>query len=156
MKSSTRLSGSIAATPILSPSCASSLSNSGLSNFRDPWPRKAMPTQERNAKDIVLIVDDTPDNLAVLTDALDDAGYMVLVATDGETALDRLQHITPDIILLDAVMPRLDGFETCRRLKQLEASRWIPVVFMTGLTETEDIVRGFRAGGVDYVTKPIR
>jgi len=115
-----------------------------------------MPTQERNAKDIVLIVDDTPDNLAVLTDALDDAGYMVLVATDGETALDRLQHITPDIILLDAVMPRLDGFETCRRLKQLEASRWIPVVFMTGLTETEDIVRGFRAGGVDYVTKPIR
>lgn len=115
-----------------------------------------MPAPERNSKDIVLIVDDLPDNLAVLTEALDEAGYMVLVATNGETALERLQHITPDIVLLDAVMPGLDGFETCRRLKQTEASRWIPVVFMTGLTETEDIVRGFQAGGVDYVTKPIR
>lgn len=107
-------------------------------------------------RDIVLIVDDVPENLAVLSDALDGAGYMVLVAEDGHTALERLERITPDIILLDAVMPGIDGFETCRRIKAAEATRRIPVVFMTGLTETEHILRGFSAGGIDYVTKPIK
>lgn len=106
-------------------------------------------------RDIVLIVDDVPENLAVLSDALDGAGYMVLVAEDGNRALERLQLITPGIILLDAVMPGIDGFETCRRIKSAEATRNIPVVFMTGLTETEHVVRGFMAGGIDYVTKPI-
>lgn len=111
--------------------------------------------QANTDRDIVLIVDDVPENLAVLSDALDGAGYMVLVAEDGNLALERLQLITPGIILLDAVMPGIDGFETCRRIKDAEATRNIPVVFMTGLTETEHVVRGFMAGGIDYVTKPI-
>ncbi|MDB5988963.1 MAG: two component transcriptional regulator, LuxR family [Herbaspirillum sp.] len=105
---------------------------------------------------VVLIVDDVPDNLAVLSDALDESGHIVLVATDGAGALERLQRITPDLILLDAVMPGMDGFETCRRIKLLKHVDQIPVVFMTGLTETEHVVKGFQVGGIDYVTKPIR
>ena len=105
--------------------------------------------------DIALIVDDVPENLALLSDALSEAGYSVLVATDGMSALELLQRVTPDIILLDAVMPGIDGFETCRRIKQMEHVRHVPVMFMTGLTETEHVVQGFEAGGLDYVTKPI-
>ncbi len=105
--------------------------------------------------DVALIVDDVPDNLALLSDALSDAGYTVLVATDGLSALERLTMVVPDIILLDAVMPGIDGFETCRRIKQIDAVRHVPVMFMTGLTETEHVVKGFEAGGLDYVTKPI-
>jgi DNA-binding NarL/FixJ family response regulator len=101
------------------------------------------------------VVDDAPETLALLTDALEEAGMTVLVAVDGQSALERAQRVAPDIILLDAVMPRMDGFETCRRLKALPGIASIPVVFMTGLTETEHVVRGFQAGGVDYVTKPI-
>ncbi len=103
----------------------------------------------------VLVVDDTPDTLALLTDALEEAGMTVLVALDGETALQRAQQAAPDIIRLDAMRPGLDGFETCARLKQLPGVAGIPVVFMTGLSETEHVVKGFQAGGVDYVTKPI-
>lgn len=106
--------------------------------------------------DVVLIVDDVPENLAVLSDLLGEAGYVVLVATDGERAIDTARRVNPDVILLDAVMPGLDGFETCRRLKGDETTRDIPVVFMTGLTETEHVLAGFAAGGVDYVTKPIQ
>ncbi|OZI66814.1 response regulator transcription factor [Bordetella genomosp. 11] len=106
-------------------------------------------------KNLVLLVDDTPDNLKMLSDALDDAGYMVVVATDGLSALERLDYVVPDIVLLDAVMPGLDGFETCRRMKAHPAASHVPVVFMTGLTEPEDVVRGFRAGGIDYVVKPL-
>jgi DNA-binding response OmpR family regulator len=105
---------------------------------------------------LVLIVDDVPENLAVLSDALDEAGHTVLVATDGHSALERLALVMPDLILLDAVMPGIDGFETCRRMKLMETARDVPVVFMTGLTETEHVVRGFEVGGIDYVTKPIR
>jgi DNA-binding NarL/FixJ family response regulator len=105
---------------------------------------------------VVLIVDDVPENLAVLSDALDDAGHTVLVATDGASALERLMLVMPDLILLDAVMPGMDGFETCLRMKQMDSARDVPVVFMTGLTETEHVVRGFEVGGIDYVTKPIR
>jgi len=105
---------------------------------------------------VILIVDDVPENLAMLSDALNDAGYMVLVATDGLSALERLGYATPDLILLDAVMPGLDGFETCRRIKQLPHAAHVPVMFMTGLTETEHVVRGFEAGGIDYVVKPIQ
>lgn len=105
---------------------------------------------------VVLIVDDQPDNLAMLSDALDDSGHIVLVATDGVGALERLDCITPDLILLDAMMPGIDGFETCRRIKLLKSVTHVPVVFMTGLTETEHVVRGFEVGGIDYVTKPIR
>jgi len=106
--------------------------------------------------DVVLIVDDAPENLSILHTLLDESGYTVLVATDGAGALDRARRLPPDLILLDAVMPGLDGFETCRRLKEDLETRTIPVVFMTGLAETEDILKGFQAGGVDYITKPIR
>ena len=105
--------------------------------------------------DVALIVDDVPENLSLLSDALSEAGYTVLVATDGLSALDRLSRIVPDIILLDAVMPGIDGFETCRRIKQMENVRHVPIMFMTGLTETEHVLQGFDAGGMDYVTKPI-
>jgi DNA-binding NarL/FixJ family response regulator len=107
------------------------------------------------SRDIVLVVDDSPETLGMLTDALEQSGATVLVATDGAAALDLTGRITPDVILLDAVMPGLDGFETCRRLKAAGAVAHVPVIFMTGLTETEHIVRALAAGGVDYVTKPI-
>jgi DNA-binding NarL/FixJ family response regulator len=105
---------------------------------------------------VVLIVDDAPDNLAVLHDTLDQHGYTVRIATSGAGALESARRMPPDMILLDAVMPGLDGFETCRRLKGLLETRHIPVVFMTGLVDTDHVVRGFQAGGIDYVTKPIR
>lgn len=110
---------------------------------------------DRNTMDFVLIVDDEPDNLAVLHDALDEAGYTVFVAIDGEAALQLAQHNPPDIILLDALMPGIDGFEVCRRLKTDSITQHIPVVFMTGLTESEHVVAAFEAGGTDYLTKPI-
>ncbi|EDO29320.1 predicted protein, partial [Nematostella vectensis] len=103
----------------------------------------------------ILIVDDTPDNLALLSDALDEVGYMVLVALDGLSALNRIQRRRPDLILLDAMMPGLDGFETCQRIKADAATADIPVLFMTALTDSEHVVKGFAAGGIDYVTKPI-
>ena len=111
---------------------------------------------DRSNCDVVLIVDDVPDNLSVLHDALDESGYMVLVATDGNSALQRAAQALPDIVLLDAVMPGMDGFEVARRLKANTDTAHIPIIFMTGLTETEHVVAAFGAGGVDYVTKPIR
>lgn len=106
-------------------------------------------------RNTVLVVDDTPESLGFLTDMLDGAGYTVLIATDGESALRLVDQITPDLVLLDAVMPGLDGFETCRRMKQKGPMCHMPVIFMTGLSETEHVVNGLSAGGVDYVTKPI-
>ena len=106
-------------------------------------------------RDIVLLVDDTPDTLAMLTDALDEAGYTVLIATGGVAALSICARVTPDVVLLDAVMPGMDGFETCRRLKTTGSVAHVPVIFMTALSDTEHIVQGFAAGGVDYLTKPI-
>jgi DNA-binding response OmpR family regulator/DNA-binding CsgD family transcriptional regulator len=105
---------------------------------------------------LVLIVDDVPDNLAMLHDALDAAGYTVLVATDGASALQRAAQAEPDIVLLDAVMPGMDGFEVARRLKAGPETAHIPIVFMTGLTDTAHVLAAFDAGGIDYVTKPIR
>ncbi len=110
----------------------------------------------RSIADVVLIVDDVPDNLSVLHDALDESGYTVLVATNGEAAIQRAAQALPDIVLLDAVMPGMDGFEVARRLKARPDTAHIPIVFMTGLTDTEHVVHAFQAGGVDYVTKPIR
>jgi DNA-binding response OmpR family regulator len=104
----------------------------------------------------VLVVDDAPDTLRMLCDALTEEGYTVLVARDGQQALARLDVITPDAILMDGVMPGLSGFETCQRIKAQAAWSAIPVIFMTGLSETADIVAGFDAGGVDYVVKPVR
>ena len=112
-------------------------------------------TLDRANSDVVLIVDDVPDNLAVLHDALDESGYTVLVATGGEAALQRAAQTLPDIILLDAMMPGMDGFEVARRHKASPATAHIPIVFMTGLTETEYLVAALEVGGVDYVTKPI-
>ncbi|HEV7306117.1 response regulator transcription factor [Ensifer sp.] len=106
-------------------------------------------------RDIVLLVDDSPEALGFLTEALEKSGYSVLIATSGNAALSIAERITPDVILLDAVMPGLDGFETCRRLKANAAVGQTPVLFMTGLTETEHVVRALEAGGVDYLTKPI-
>jgi CheY-like chemotaxis protein/DNA-binding CsgD family transcriptional regulator len=106
--------------------------------------------------DVVLVVDDVPDNISLLSDALDDAGYTVLVATSGEAALGLLARARVDIVLLDAVMPGIDGFEVARRMKAGPRTAAIPIVFMTGLTETEHVVAAFAAGGTDYVTKPIR
>ena len=111
---------------------------------------------DRSDSLVVLIVDDVPDNLSLLHDALDESGYTVLVATNGESALQRAAQALPDIVLLDAVMPGMDGFEVARRLKQNPETAQIPIIFMTGLTETEHVVAAFQAGGVDYVTKPIR
>jgi len=110
----------------------------------------------RGSGDVVLIVDDMPDNLALLHDALDEAGYTVLVATDGPSAIARASQARPDIVLLDAMMPGMDGFEVARQLKASPQTAAIPIVFMTALTETEHLVAAFAAGGVDYVTKPIQ
>lgn len=106
-------------------------------------------------RDTVLVVDDTPETLGFLTDTLDHAGFTVLIATDGDSALDLVDQITPDLVLMDAVMPGMNGFEACRKLKREKFLSHLPVIFMTGLSETEHVVEGLAAGGVDYVTKPI-
>ena len=112
-----------------------------------------MPRKE--TRNIVLVVDDSPDTLSVLTDAIEEAGMTVLVAREGDDALSIIERLTPDVILMDALMPGTDGFETCRRLKQNKALAHVPVIFMTGLSDTDHIIEGLEAGGVDYVTKPI-
>lgn len=104
---------------------------------------------------IVMIVDDVPDNLALLSAALERSGYMVVVAMDGSSALEQMQRLRPDIVLLDAIMPGLNGFDTCRQMKANTELEVIPVLFMTALTESEHVLEGFAAGGIDYVTKPI-
>jgi DNA-binding response OmpR family regulator/DNA-binding CsgD family transcriptional regulator len=106
-------------------------------------------------RDTVLVVDDTPETLGFLTDTLDLAGFTVLIATDGESALRLVEQITPDLVLMDAVMPGLNGFDTCRRMKRNKMLAHLPVIFMTGLSDTENVLEGLAAGGVDYVTKPL-
>jgi DNA-binding response OmpR family regulator/DNA-binding CsgD family transcriptional regulator len=108
-----------------------------------------------STRDIILVVDDTPETLGLLTDTLEGAGLTVLVATGGTAALALLKHITPDLILMDAVMPEMDGFAACRAMKADPAVAHIPVIFMTGLSDTAHVVQGLQAGGVDYVTKPV-
>jgi DNA-binding NarL/FixJ family response regulator len=110
-------------------------------------------TNER--RDTVLVVDDSPETLGFVTEALKKSGITVLVATSGEAALSVCTRVSPDTILMDAVMPGLDGFETCAQIKASPALRHIPVIFMTGLSETEHIVKALDAGGVDFLTKPI-
>ncbi len=102
----------------------------------------------------VLVVDDNPTNLSVLVNLLRDVGLRVLVATDGESAIEQTQYVKPDLILLDVMMPGIDGFETCQRLKANIETTKIPIIFMTALSETVDKVRGLSLGAVDYVTKP--
>lgn len=106
-------------------------------------------------QDIVLLVDDSPESLGFLTAALEQAGVTVLVARSGEAALGIVGRVTPDVVLMDAVMPGLDGFETSRRMKAMATLTHVPILFMTGLTETEHIVHALESGGVDYLSKPI-
>ncbi|ERJ20767.1 Diguanylate cyclase protein [Salinisphaera shabanensis E1L3A] len=105
---------------------------------------------------VVLVVDDQPETLALLSEVLGNEGYTVIVAVDGRSALERARMITPDLVLLDARMPGMDGFEVCLRMSADASLAGVPVIFMTGLTESEHIVKGFRAGGADYVTKPVK
>jgi DNA-binding response OmpR family regulator/DNA-binding CsgD family transcriptional regulator len=107
------------------------------------------------ARATILVVDDAPDSLRFLTDTLEGEGYAVRIARDGESALNSLAAELPDLVLMDAVMPGIDGFETTRRIKADPALARVPVIFMTGLGETENVLDGLAAGGVDYVKKPI-
>lgn len=111
-----------------------------------------MPNKQR---DVVLIVDDSPETLSMLNDTLDQAGVTVLVALEGMQAITISASIRPDVILMDAIMPNMDGFETCRQIKANRDLAHIPVIFMTGLTDSESVVKGFEAGGIDYITKPV-
>lgn len=104
----------------------------------------------------ILVVDDTPTNIQVLFDLLDASGYRVAIAKSGEIALQRLEKSLPDLILLDVMMPGIDGFETCQRIKALERTQDIPIIFMTALSDTLDKVKGLKLGAVDYITKPIQ
>jgi CheY-like chemotaxis protein len=104
----------------------------------------------------ILIVDDNPTNLEVLSETLTRSGYQVSVAIDGESAIEQVKYHLPSLILLDIMMPGIDGFETCRRLKQNSASRDIPVIFMTALADTDHKVKGFSLGAIDYITKPFQ
>lgn len=104
----------------------------------------------------ILIVDDTPANLSVLVDTLSESGYHLMVAEDGEDAIAQTARAQPDLVLLDVMMPGVDGFETCRRLKSQPGTREIPVIFMTALTDTAEKIRAFSSGAVDYITKPIQ
>ena len=106
-------------------------------------------------RDTILVVDDVPGTLGLLNEALEAAGYTVLLAQSASFALSIIERVTPDIVLIDAIMPGMDGFELCRVMKRHAALSAVPIIFMTGLTESEHVVRGFEAGGVDYVTKPV-
>lgn len=112
-------------------------------------------TADPSIQPVILAVDDAADTLSLLTDILENAGMTALVARSGHNALMLVGRVIPDLILMDAVMPQMDGFETCRRIKMESGLAHVPVIFMTGLTETENVVKGFDAGGVDYVTKPV-
>ena len=103
---------------------------------------------------IILIIDDNPTNLKVLSGAIADSGWEILVATDGESAIEQAEYAKPDLILLDVMMPGINGFETCDRLKLNPATCEIPIIFMTALTDTVDKVKGLSLGAVDYITKP--
>lgn len=107
-------------------------------------------------KAIILIVDDQPTNLSSLLEFLDRSGFKVWVARNGQSALKKVEYSPPDLILMDGMMPEMDGFETCRRLKENESTKDIPVIFMTALNDTQDKVKGFNVGAVDYITKPIQ
>jgi signal transduction histidine kinase len=107
-------------------------------------------------KDLILVVDDTPANLEVLSEALSDAGFEVAIATDGERAVKQAELSSPGLILLDIMMPGIDGFETCRRLKASSITQEIPIIFMTALSDSMDKVNGFNLGAVDYITKPFQ
>ena len=104
---------------------------------------------------VILIVDDNPINLKLLFDLLDYYGFKVLVAEDGQNAISVAEYASPDLILLDILMPGIDGFETCRLLKINPATQEIPVIFITAMTDKVDKIKGLNLGAVDYITKPL-
>lgn len=114
-----------------------------------------MNEDEYRRRDRVLVVDDSAETLSFIADALEAEGITALVATSGEAALSLTQQIIPDLVLMDGVMPGMDGFETTRRLRENIATAHLPVIFMTGLTDTKHVVQGLGAGAVDYIAKPI-
>jgi PAS domain S-box-containing protein len=109
-----------------------------------------------SSQPLILIVDDTPANLGMLVDLLSAHDLTVSVAEDGESALEQVEYAAPDLVLLDVLMPNLDGFATCERLKAREATRDTPIIFMTGLVDTASKVKGLQLGAVDYITKPFQ
>jgi len=113
-------------------------------------------TQDKKYKGTILIVDDNPANLGILMEYLLDSGFETLIAQDGEGAINQAEYARPDIILLDIMMPGIDGFETCQKLKENPITKDIPIIFMSALSELENKVRGFSTGGVDYITKPFQ
>ena len=115
-----------------------------------------MQNPNLDGQNAILIVDDMPVNIDALFKYLSHKGFKVFVARDGESALEQATLALPDLILLDIVMPGIDGFETCRRFKAQDATRDVPVIFMTALADTGDKIKGFEVGAVDYVTKPIQ
>ena len=122
-----------------------------------PLPTQTQATPQARVRDAaILIVDDTPGQLGPLRKAMSQQGYQTFVATSGENAIRIARRVHPDLILLDVVMPGMDGFETCRRLKLHAATERIPVIFMSARSEAEDIVAGFDHGAVDYIAKPVR
>lgn len=115
-----------------------------------------MSETEKETGDRILVVDDTLENIQVLGIVLKKEGYVINVAQDGKTALEMVEKVQPNLILLDIVMPEMDGYEVCRRLKQNPETKEIPVIFLTAKADTESIVAGFETGAVDYITKPFR
>jgi signal transduction histidine kinase len=120
-------------------------------------PREMMHSRhEAPVETRILLVDDNPTNLKVLSDALRNQGWTTLVATDGESAIEQVEYALPSLILLDVMMPGIDGFETCRRLKADPKTAGLPIIFMTALSDTVDKVKGLELGAVDYITKPFQ
>lgn len=115
----------------------------------------SFPAPATETNPVILIVDDNPANLGIIVDYLEEYGFTILVARDGESGLEKARYAQPDLILLDVMMPGIDGFETCRLLKAHPTTQDIPVIFMTALDETEHKVKGFQVGAVDYVAKPL-
>ena len=112
-------------------------------------------SRKADVSNTILVVDDTPSNLQVLFTYLENAGFTVLLAQNGQRALQIIESIIPDLILLDILMPGMDGFERCDLLKSRESTKEIPIIFLTALSETTHKIKGLAMGGVDYITKPI-
>lgn len=104
----------------------------------------------------IMVIDDNEHNLGVIANILSDTGYKIILATSGQEAFESLQIYIPDLILLDIMMPEMDGYEVCQRLKEGDKTKEIPVIFLTAKTEIEDLAKGFNLGAVDYLTKPFK